>query len=489
MPPTMQTTCLRVIATLICVLATVAVVAPLPAAELLVGAATVSITPDAPIALSGQFATRIGRTVDNPLTATVFVLESRQGDKVLDFVVMVSCDLVSIRGTIRADLRRKLAQRLPDLDVEKVILNATHTHTGAVVEEGLYLIEGDDVMRPARYVEFLVERLTELVAEAWESRRAGGVSWALGHAVVGHNRRVVYADGTAQMYGSTTRPDFRHFEGYEDHGVEMLFLWEADSSPIGVAINVACPSQEVESRSTVNADFWHDVRLRLRRQYGEDFLVLAWTGASGDLSPHHQYRKRAEQRMRELRGLTPTDEIARRLAAAVDDVFPLAKKDIRFDLPLLHHVETLALPLRRVTEEEYAAAKGRQDELAAKSNPTTADVRRGKWYADVVQRYERQDDEPTREFELHVVRIGDVAVATNPFEMFLDYGIRIKVRSPAVQTFIVQLAGKGTYLATERAIQGGGYSAVIESTLVGPEGGQMLVDRTVEIVKQMWATP
>jgi len=29
---------------------------------------------------------------------------------------------------------------------------------------------------------------------------------------------------------------------------------------------------------------------------------------------------------------------------------------------------------------------------------------------------------------------------------------------------------------------------VIESTHVGPEGGQMLVDRTVEIVKKMWAT-
>ena len=489
MPPTVQTAGLRVITTLMCFLATVAVAAPLPGAELLVGGATVSITPDAPIALAGQFATRIGRTVDNPLTATVFVLESRQGDTVLDSAVMVSCDLVAIKATIRADLRRKLAQRLPDLDVEKVILSATHTHTGPVMEEGLYKIEGDNVMRPSRYVEFLVERLTELVVEVWESRRAGGVSWALGHAVVGHNRRVVYADGTAQMYGSTTRPDFRHFEGYEDHGIEMLFLWDADSKPLGVAINVACPSQEVEGRSTVNADFWHDVRLRLQKRYGEDFLVLAWTGAAGDLSPHHQYRKRAEQRMRELRGLTPTEEIARRLAAAVDDVFPLAEKDIRFDLPLSHHVETLALPLRRVTEEEYAAAKGRQDELAAKSSPTTADFRRGKWYADVADRYERQDDQPTHEIELHVVRIGDIAVATNPFEMFLDFGIRIKVRSPAVQTFIVQLAGKGTYLATERAVRGGGYSAVIESTHVGPEGGQMLVDRTVEIVKQMWASP
>ena len=31
-------------------------------------------------------------------------------------------------------------------------------------------------------------------------------------------------------------------------------------------------------------------------------------------------------------------------------------------------------------------------------------------------------------------------MATNPFELFLDYGLRIKARSEAPQTFIVQLA-------------------------------------------------
>ena len=37
--------------------------------------------------------------------------------------------------------------------------------------------------------------------------------------------------------------------------------------------------------------------------------------------------------------------------------------------------------------------------------------------------------------EVHIIRIGDVVIATNPFELYLDYGMRIKGRSPAVQTF------------------------------------------------------
>ena len=46
--------------------------------------------------------------------------------------------------------------------------------------------------------------------------------------------------------------------------------------------------------------------------------------------------------------------------------------------------------------------------------------------------------------------------------------------------------GSSGYLATEKAVRGGGYSAVIASTRVGPQGGQVLVDRSVELVNSLW---
>ena len=59
-----------------------------------------------------------------------------------------------------------------------------------------------------------------------------------------------------------------------------------------------------------------------------------------------------------------------------------------------------------------------------------------KWQERVVQRFESQktNPKPTYEMEMHVLRIGDAVVCTNPFELFTDYGIQIKARSPAVQT-------------------------------------------------------
>ena len=80
-----------------------------------------------------------------------------------------------------------------------------------------------------------------------------------------------------------------------------------------------------------------------------------------------------------------------------------------------------------------------------------------------------------------------MAIATNPFELYTDYGVQIKARSPAVQTFVIQLTcGSGGYLPSERAGRGGGYGAVIQSSRVGPEGGQVLVDRSLEAIGELW---
>lgn len=66
------------------------------AAELRVGAATVSITPDRPVALQGQMNTRISKGVRSPVTATALALESREGDRAIDHAILVACDLVAI---------------------------------------------------------------------------------------------------------------------------------------------------------------------------------------------------------------------------------------------------------------------------------------------------------------------------------------------------------------------------------------------------------
>jgi hypothetical protein len=457
------------------------------AGEFLVGAASTDITPSQPVALDGQFGLRVSQKADTPITANVVALESRQGNRSLDAAVMVSCDLVVISDLLLDKVRRATQKRLPDLDMKKLFLNATHTHTAPVTRPGVYDIPKTGVMAVEDYCELAAERIGEAIAKAWQGRKPGRFSWGLGHAAVAENRRATYADGHTVMYGKTDRPDFRGLEGYEDHDVGTLLFWNESGKLLAMAINVSCPSQEVEHLRNLNADFWHPVRESLRKRYGPELCVLGWAGAAGDQSPHLMYRKGAEERMRELRKLTRVEELARRIVEAVDETFAAVKDDRHVGLPLIHQVETLQLPMRLVTDAEYAEVKA----AIAKEKPTQM---RNRWQARVLERYEQQktDPHPTRATEIHLLRLGDVAISTNTFELFSDYGVQIKARSPAAQTFVIQLVGGGTtacYLPTERAVRGGGYSAVVQSNLISPQGGQMLVDRTVALIDSMWRKP
>jgi len=109
----------------------------------------------------------------------------------------------------------------------------------------------------------------------------------------------------------------------------------------------------------------------------------------------------------------------------------------------------------------------------------------------VMRRYTEQDAEPTFATPVHVLRLGDIAMCTCPFELFLDHGQRIKARSPAVQTFVVQLSeragqsGAG-YLPTARSVSSRSYGAEVVDGPVGPIGGQVLVDRTLELIATLW---
>jgi hypothetical protein len=302
--------------------------------------------------------------------------------------------------------------------------------------------------------------------------------------VVARNRRAVYANGSAAMYGATDKPEFRGIEGYEDHDIDVLSFWDAEKKPIALAVDVACPSQEVEGRRAVNADFWHETRQLLRKRYGQGLGVLGWCGAAGDQSPHLMFNRAAEARMLKLRGLTRLEEIARRIDGAVDEANAAARNDIRTDVKLVHLVRTLKLPIWMVTDQQYAAAKAEVERLS--KDP--ANQRKMLWQKKVADRYEQQKEGDLYERQFHVIRLGDVAICTNPFELYTDYGIQIKARSKAVQTFVIQLTGErsGGYLPTARAVKGGSYSAIAPSCPVGPEGGQALVDQTVEAINSLW---
>lgn len=457
--------------------------------ELKVGAASVDITPNKAVALWGQFGLRLSTKPDTPLTANVVALES--GDARTTFV---SLDLLQLPEVFVEAVRAAVAKKDGSIPVETIVLTATHTHTGPVLRPGTPGIPvNPETMTVEETIAFLADRISDGIVAAWKNLAPGEMSYGLDRNSIGFGRRVVYADGSAGMYGSTNRPDFDNLEGMDDDDVGSIFFYDAQDQLKAVIVNVACPSQVVEGQSAVNADYWLPVRNRLQARYGEKLVVLGWGSAAGDMSPRPLLHKAANARMRTLRGINEMEELARRIDLSVSQTFDAAQKE-KFAEPVLKHAAvTLQLPLSKISEAQYEEARAAYENVLAQvekdpgSAAKVAFMARD-WHHGVMERYERLQKDPgaTYPVEIHVVRLGDLVVCSNPFELFCEYGIRIKARSPATQTFVVQMSGFGSYLPTERAQAGGHYSAVPQSNVIGPEGGRMLVDETVKIIEELW---
>jgi len=483
----------RLILSILCIFFTTT----LDAATLKIGAARGDITPPKSVPLWGQFNLRLSQGVDTPLAVNVVALESVDGEKQLDATVFVGVDLVIAPDDLINVVRKKVAAKDASINVDKLVVNATHTHTAQSVKFDFpKLPVADTIMDYPEAIDFTAERIADTVVAAWKNRKPGKIAFGLDFGVVGSSRRTTYADGTAKMYGNTNQPEFRGMEAMEDHDIGSIFFLDEKDQILAVAVNVACPSQVVEGRHTVNADYWHPVRETLSKRFGKDLIVLGWCGAAGDNTPRAMYRKAVVARMNSLRKLDDMQEIARKIDRAVADTWEVVKTTATDDVPLAHRVETLQLPMRKVTEQEYQSAKAECEKIAAAiaANPNKApaevDWMAGGWHGGVVTRYEAQQKDADVRYAspVHVVRLGETVILTNQFELFTDYGIQMKARSPAVQTFVVQLVGgDGSYLPTEKAVRGGSYSAIVQSTPVGPEGGQVLVEETLKIANEMFA--
>ncbi len=475
-----------------------------------------SITPNKSLSLQGQFYERISEYVETPITATAFAIENGQ-----DSIIICSCDIVAINCGFQELVKEKLLG-MTDAPLDKIMIHATHTHTSHMYKQPVSFRKGsaeilsqfvpsdmiysplvtvdETIMTPEESLEFLVEHVSYAIKKAWENRKPAIYSCGFGRAAVGMNRRACYDDGSAAMWGDTNTPNFTHLEGGNDNGVEMLFTFDAEKNITGVILNVACPAQVLEHRNIISSDYWGKVKIYLREKFGDDLFVLGLCAPAGDQCPRDLVRwqngetpihdpnisrpnyieRRSDGSMFDIQG---TKRIGRRIAnevfAAYDEI------DEYFTDPVIMHVtEKVELPLRRVTKAEYDTALSEINRFINKNRGKSFDYNDTAVmyvHAGTLERYEYQQNHDIYSAEMHFVRLGDIAFATNPFELFLDYGNMIRARSLAKQTFLMQYCCDcGGYLPTEKGEKGGHYSAFVSSGFVGHQGGDMLVRKTLK---------
>ena len=480
------------------------------------------LKPGKKIALAGQLYERIAKYVESDITATALAIDT--GD---DAAIFVSLDIAKISDELMKSVREIFATLNSEVDPLKIMINATHVHTAMSIFPGgsntigilnEFMPDGksykplcdksaEDVLSVNEALEFVSHQVAYAANEAWQNRKKAGYVNAFGRAAIGFCRRASYNDGTSQMWGDTNTANFVALEGGNDSGIELIYFFNESKMLTGVVANIACPAQILEHQDFVSSDYWGKAKEYIRKKLGDNIYLLALCGAGGDQCPRDLIRwvhspicdrdphinrpnyieRVADPSMFDLEGCRLA---GKRIANEIISVYE-ELGEIKEDAELIHRSYVLDMPLRKVTNEQYADSvrqieyymtKNKDKEIFNYEDNAAVYV-----YAGNINRYRVQQNMETFPIEVHTLRFGDVAFTTNPFELYLDYGNRIKARSKAKQTFIVQLScGGRSYLPTEKAEKAGHYSAYVTSGFTGHEGGDILTRKAIDEINNMF---
>lgn len=495
--------------------------------KILIGWAEESIVPDKKVSLQGQFFERISEYVESQISVTAMAVQTEE-----DEMILMSLDVEGLDYSMLQLAREKFVKLTTEVDPNKLMVAATHTHTSlrlvspkpgagrfgtaaAILQE--YMPEGkaykaqskadDTVMTPAEGTEFVTDKIALAAYRAWQNREEALFTNEFGRAAVGMCRRVTYDDGSALMWGDVNTANFVALEGGNDSGVELLYTFDKNKNLTGVVANIACPAQILEQRSFISADFWGRTKANLREKFGEHVFLLGLAGAAGDQCPRDLIRwvnpeipiddpnvkrpnlikRKADPSMYDISGC---NRVGRRIANEIESVYEEIT-ELQDEAVFRHEIMRWDLPLRKVTKADYEhAVREIKYYIADHADKEVFDYEDNAHmfvHAGSIRRFREQQYTEVYPVECHVIRLGNIAIVTSPFELFLDYGNRMKARSKAEQTFVVQLCcGSAGYLPTEKAEKGGHYSAYVSSGSVGHEGGDILVRNSIESINSLW---
>jgi neutral ceramidase len=248
------------------------------ATRVLVGVATIDITPEEPIRLTG-YGHRSVPTADirQRLHAKALAFSDAHGRP----SVLITSDLIGVPRHVSDEVARRLASA--GVGREQLAVSATHTHTGPMLAGMLPFIFGAPIppehrASSERYTRGLIGKLERVAHDAIADRRPARLSWSHGRATFAANRRVL-KDGKWVAFG--VNPD-----GPVDHDLPVLAVHEPDGHLRAVLVSYACHATTLEGKDNFVHGDWPGAAQALIEARHPGATALVAIGAGADANPY-----------------------------------------------------------------------------------------------------------------------------------------------------------------------------------------------------------
>lgn len=427
---------------------------------MLTGTAWEEITPDHPVPLLGQMHVRLGQYTRDPLTVNAVVFAD--GEQRL---ALVSIDVCLLPDGLVRSLQQAVAAAT-GVAPSAVILTATHTHV-APCTTSLLAGEADP-----GFLQQLEQAIVRAVQRALADLEPVALYAGRGYLEqMGWNRRGMRRDGSCHMYWGSWKEDFVGLEGPRDGEVGVIWATKADGQIKVIIPSFATHPNCVEGESYYSADLPGQVRRVLRAALGEDIGVVYLTGAAANTAP--SIMENNPENQQPWRGESGLVRSGLYLGGEILKV--MSSQTTSMVEPRLQH-EQAELHIAMRAWDSWADLTEFGGAMRTYFEQSQAD-----WPALL------RDDNPVS-VRLHVIRLGDAVICCNPAELYVEFGLAIKQRSPARVTLIAELSdGWCGYVPTPEAIRHGGYSATTNRyTRLLPEAGWRITETTQQMLHNVF---
>ena len=439
------------------------------------GYAEVNYTPKVGLDMVGNYRgdDYASRGIHDSLYAKAIVAAGREGKK----TAIMSVDICNINEEAVQFLREYITSK-SDLEPENIMIHATHTHSGP--KSNLDAPQAKDYLtKAADAVVYANQQLkpTRLLAGRTTEHR------------VSHNRRLTAVDGSTHMVWETFDPGFI-VEALGSIDPEMITIsFEQEGKVKGSIINFGChPTTLTGNNWQYSADYPGYITESVKKVKGDNFASMFLNGACGNVT-----------QVDHVAGFIDTYQECQRIGyilgvaalEAINEAEPLTDNNTV-------NISRERVPLKKmtITDEQLAWAEEVMRRVALEGMPPLQpdgipdEVYAQKW----IEMYKVQDEFDS--LEVQVIQIGELALVGLPGEMFNEFGVYIKKKSPFKNTMVMGLANASAgYFPTRISFTQGpegftpmitGYETTPGTTYYDIGAGELLAESAVRQLQQLF---
>lgn len=396
------------------------------------GSDKINITPATPVPMSGYGSRKAPfKGVHDDIFARSLVLSDGKNK-----AAIISAEVIGFSHAFWEECASQIS-RETGIPVDHIFLTAVHNHNGPDTR----VYSQNNSPEVLAYVDELREKIVKITKSANQKLTPASIGAGKGECKMNINRVAPNGKGGVTLG--------RNPYGPCDHEVGVLRINDQAGNPLALLVNWPCHAVVLGPRNLMISGDWPGAASAyLEDKLGNGADAFMIIGASGDINPiygpHIDFEVTSSYAFgKDVIG----EDLGKEALRVANDIVPV--KNARINAMQ----RQIYLPLKeKATPENYQQPKS--------SSSDSLMVR------------------------LSALKIGDIAITAVSGEVFNQISVRMRIRSPYPNTFMVtHCNGSSGYLVTEEAYSIGGYE--VSSTRAKTGAEKAIIENLLDMIEKL----